>query len=90
MDIIRTIDWNSLLLDGPLLPLTGCAIVSLTFILTGYWRRVRIAETEAALKSKMIDKGYSAAEMERVCKLQLDSAPRNRSKRRDIDQPAYV
>lgn len=89
MDMIGVIDWNHLL-DGPMIPLTFCSIVSLTLIIAGQWRRVRIAETEAALKSKMIDKGYSAAEMAKVCKLQLDSAPRNRFWRHDKPQSSYV
>lgn len=87
MDIIGKIDWNHLL-DGPIVPLTFCSIVCLTLILAGQWRRVRIAETEAALKSKMIDKGYSAAEMERVCKLQIDNKPHNRFWRHNNAQQA--
>ena len=89
MDMIGMIDWNHLL-DGPIIPLTFCSIVSLTLIIAGQWRRVRIAETEAALKAKMIDKGYSAAEMERVCKLHVDTAPRNRFRRKDNAQQASL
>ncbi len=87
MELIGTIDWNHLL-DGPIIPLTFCSVVCLTLIIAGQWRRVRIAETEAALKVKMIDKGYSAAEMERVCKLHVDTAPRNRFWRHDNAQHA--
>ena len=78
MDILGMYIWSNLL-AGPVIPLTFCSIVCLTFIIAPQWRRVRIAEAEAALKSKMIDKGYSAVEMERVCKLPLDTPPRNHS-----------
>lgn len=41
----------------------GCGVVA---IICDYWHRHRLAETEAALKQQMLDKGMSAAEIVQV------------------------
>ena len=41
-------------------------LIALVAIAASQWRRVRIAELEAALKQQMLDKGMSAAEIEQV------------------------
>jgi hypothetical protein len=41
-------------------------LVAIVAIVAGQWRRVRIAEMEAALKQQMLDKGMSAADIEKV------------------------
>ena len=41
-------------------------VVLLTRIVTNQWRQVRLGETEALLKARMIERGFSAQEIERV------------------------
>ncbi len=41
-------------------------LVGIVAVVAAQWRRVRIAEFEAALKQQMLDKGMSAAEIEQV------------------------
>ena len=42
------------------------AIVVLGSVIAIQWRRVRIGEAEASIKLRMVDKGYSAEEIEGV------------------------
>jgi hypothetical protein len=44
----------------------GWIITSVVSSIAGNWRKVREAEQTAALKQSMIDKGMSAADIERV------------------------
>jgi hypothetical protein len=44
----------------------GGIIASIISTMMGNWRKVRVAEQQAALKQTMIDKGMSAADIERV------------------------
>jgi hypothetical protein len=41
-------------------------LVAIVAVIASQWRRVRIAEMDAALKQQMLDKGMSAAEIEQV------------------------
>jgi SOS response regulatory protein OraA/RecX len=41
-------------------------VVAIVAVVASQWRRVRIVEMEAALKQQMLDKGMSAAEIEKV------------------------
>ena len=41
-------------------------LIAIVAVIMGHWRKVKIAEIEAALKQQMIDKGMSADEIERV------------------------
>jgi len=56
--------------DGDMFPLVVFLIVAaltlVVSVLAIQWRRVRVAETEGAIKMRMIEKGYSAEEIERV------------------------
>jgi hypothetical protein len=54
---------------GEMIGLVAVAVgplIAMVAIVAGQWRRVRIAEMEAALKQQMLDKGMSAAEIEKV------------------------
>jgi len=44
----------------------GWIITSIVGSITGNWRKVREAEQMAALKQSMVEKGMSAADIERV------------------------
>jgi hypothetical protein len=46
----------------------GWVIVAVVRSFTDNWRKVREAEQAAALKQSMVDKGMSAADIERVLK----------------------
>ena len=51
-----------------LVAVVGGLVVGAISILVNYWRRVRLAELEAALKQQMLDRGMAAAEIEQVLK----------------------
>lgn len=65
--------------------LLSVAVVSVIVVISVQWRKVRIAEAEAVLKTRMIDKGYSAAEIEKVCQLRTVATPRKRFQFSDED-----
>ena len=44
----------------------GGVLIAVTAIVVSQWRRVRVAEIEGALKQQMLDKGMSAADIEKV------------------------
>jgi hypothetical protein len=65
--------WNALLENLPgILCVTlifgGWVIVAVVRSFTDNWRKVREAEQAAALKQSMVEKGMSAADIERVLK----------------------
>ena len=66
---LASIDWTRLL-DGPAIPLmfffTAITVVCIVSVVAVQWRRVRVAETDATIKARMIEKGYSPEEIERV------------------------
>ena len=82
-------NWNELF-NTDTIPLIiffiSAAVVSVIVVISVQWRKVRIAEAEAALKTRMIDKGYSAAEIEKVCRLQTGATARKRSRFSDEGQ----
>jgi hypothetical protein len=51
---------------GILLPISGAFLVAITAIVAANWRRVRLAELEAALKKDMLDRGLTVDEIERI------------------------
>jgi hypothetical protein len=73
MLMLAEFNWNSVFDNLP-------AILCITFIFGGWvivafvrsftesWRKVREAEQQAALKQSMVEKGMSAADIERVLK----------------------
>ena len=84
---VAPLSWQSFI-DGDMFPLivslVGVAFVLIVSVLAIQWRRVRVTETEGAIKMRMIEKGYAADEIERVVQ---SSPPRKRDrkgKRRDF------
>jgi hypothetical protein len=54
---------------GTLIPLVAIvtgALIAITAIISGQWRRIRQAEIDAALKQEMLNRGMPAEEIERV------------------------
>jgi hypothetical protein len=49
-----------------MIPLAGLVTIAVVWIFAFYWRKVRQNDTEASLKSQMLDRGMSADEIERV------------------------
>ena len=70
MRTLAVVDWNSLLQQGPGLPIMVVfalmATVAVAAIVAPQWRRVRLAEADARLKRQMIEQGYSAEEIKTI------------------------
>jgi hypothetical protein len=71
--MLAEFEWGNLFHDLPaILFITfifgGWVIVGVVKAFTDNWRKVREAEQMAALKQSMVDKGMSAADIERVLK----------------------
>ena len=58
-------NWGQLLDPGTLVFVMG-GVVAVSAIVFPQWRRVRHTEAATRLKHKMIDRGFSADEIERV------------------------
>jgi hypothetical protein len=86
MDILAGVDLNlTRLLTNEMFAviLFWCVVgvVAVTAIIARQWRRVRVAEAVAALKAQMIDKGYSADEIEKALHAGLEPGKRDRRHR---------
>ncbi len=70
MVMLAQIDWNTLLQKPDMLPLLvlvpTMGMVALVAIIVPQWRKVRQTDAAAALKSQMIQRGFSADEIIRV------------------------
>ena len=81
MEMLADTDWNAFV-NGENLPLIVflilAAVVLVTAIIALHWRRVRVAEAEASVKLRMIERGYSADEIERVLQAKLGVEKHNR------------
>ncbi|MCH7591411.1 MAG: hypothetical protein IH989_01345 [Planctomycetes bacterium] len=71
-------DWSQLF-KMPTLAYVACGITAIFAIALPHWRRVREVEASSRLKQKMIDRGYSAEEIERVLKAGRDEEASERS-----------
>lgn len=60
-------------LDVAMAVITSAMTVVIVWIIAHYWRRIRVAAYNARLKQLMIERGMSAAEIERV--LRADGKP---------------
>ena len=58
-------DWSQLLRMPTLVFVVGSVIAVIAIVLP-HWRRVREVEAASRLKQKMVDRGFSADEIERV------------------------
>lgn len=76
LTLLAEIDWNSLLRDDDfIMPVLICVmtgivgVIVVAAIVVPQWRKARQARDEAGLKAQMIQRGFSAAEIERVLKV---------------------
>jgi len=65
-------------------------LIAVTAVVASQWRRVRIAEMEAALKQQMLDKGMSAAEIEQVLGASQGGKPSASTGNEAVDRAALV
>ena len=65
--------WSQLL-EPKTLVFVMAGVVAVSAIVLPHWRRVREVEASSRLKQKMIDRGYSADEIERVLNAGDDEA----------------
>ncbi len=91
MVTLAKVDWQPILEGNqgpPLLVIiaTGLFIVAVVGMIQ--WRRVRIAEAEAALKMRMIERGYSPEQVAQVLQTRMDKARRGRCRDNDFLAPA--
>ena len=67
---LAKVDWNSLLQQGPGLPImvvfSLMAIVAVAAIIAPQWRRVRLGEADARLKQQMLKGGYSVEDIKTI------------------------
>lgn len=70
---IAVFHWSQLLKMPTLVFIVG-GVIALFAIVLPQWRRVREVEASSRLKQKMIDRGYSADEIERVLNAGDDEA----------------
>ena len=61
-------------------------VVAITAIIARQWRRVRVAEAVAGLRAQMIERGYSADEIEKALRAGLEPGKRDRRHRSDKRQ----
>lgn len=84
MDCLARVNVDQLL-SGPIVPLTLLltfgSVICLVSIVARQWRRVRLGEAEVSLKGRMVERGYSADEIERVCQIGVEAAPAERHRR---------
>ncbi len=77
------IDWNALLRSDTI-PVVLCSFMcgalGVTTVIAMQWRRVRISEAEAALKLRMVERGFSTEEIERVVQATPNAAHRGRGR----------
>jgi hypothetical protein len=71
--MLAEFSWNGLFENLPVIVMFtfifgGWVIVAVVRSFTESWRKVREAEQAAALKQSMVEKGMSAADIERVLK----------------------
>lgn len=70
---IAAFDWSQLLRTPTIVFVVG-GVIAVFAIVLPHWRRVREVEAASRLKQKMIDRGFSADEIERVLKASDDEA----------------
>ncbi len=69
MTSLAKINWQPILEGGdgpPLLVIAFSGVIVLAIVAVIQWRRVRIAEADASVKMRMVDRGYSAEQIDRV------------------------
>ncbi len=71
MDLLADIDWNALF-EMPN-PVFFCgAVVAVAAIIAPQWRKATQSRNETRMKERMIERGFSADEIERVTRAGLN------------------
>ncbi len=87
MVTLARIDWQPILEGGngpPLLVFVASGIVIMAVVAMVQWRRVRIAEAEASLKMRMVERGYSPEQIAQVVQTKIDKAKRGRCRENEF------
>ena len=71
---LASFDWEELLEMPTLLFLVG-GVIAIVAIVAYHWREAQRAAGDARLKEQMIQRGFSAAEIERVIKTGASQPP---------------
>jgi hypothetical protein len=71
---LASFDWGELLEMPTLIFLVG-GVIAITAIVADQWRRAQKTSDEARLKEQMIQRGFSADEIERVIKTGASRPP---------------
>ena len=82
-------DWPDFITSETLPVMLFCillALVAVVAIVALHWKRVRIAETEAGLKLKMLERGYSADEIAKVLQAGIATGHHKRRHPPSVDQ----
>ncbi len=80
MDLLATINWTRIL-EPPAGILLAAFIVALVSMIAPQWRRAHRDSELTRLKESMIQRGYSADEIERVARAGLNGDARTRKPR---------
>lgn len=84
-----TVDWNRFL-NGDVFPLilflSIAGLVLVMTIVALQWKQVRVAESEAGLKLRMIERGFSADQIDQVLRAGLVAGKNNRRRRSHATQ----
>ena len=74
------IDWNQLLDQPDALPMIIMPLMTLIIVLgvtfAIQWRKVQVAKYDAQIKQQMIDQGFSADDILKVCSRKVSRAQR--------------
>ena len=91
MVTLAKVDWQPILEGNegpPLLVIVAIGLFIVAVVGMIQWRRVRIAEAEAALKMRMIERGYSPEQIAQVLQTRMGKAGRGRGRENDFLAPA--
>ena len=67
MDALASFDWDDLFEPPTIIFLVG-GLIAVTAIVAHQWRRAQKSSDDARLKEQMLQRGFSAEEIERVIK----------------------
>ena len=84
---LANIDWQPILEGSegpPLLVFCVAGIVIIAVVAMIQWRRVRIAEAEASIKTRMIEHGYSPDQIDQVLRAKVDRTKRRRCREDEL------
>ena len=87
MFTLAKVDWQPIL-EGrhgpPLLVIIASCLCVVAVVGMIQWRRVRIAEAEAALKMRMVERDYSPEQIAQVLETKMDKSRRGRCRETDF------